>query len=94
LEMSALDYLKFPKQPFDIVFVDPPFRLELMEQCLLLLTRNNWLKSGARVYLEYPLETGMPSLPSLPSGLELMRQKTAGRVGFGLAYWRARSEIE
>ncbi|WP_455380124.1 16S rRNA (guanine(966)-N(2))-methyltransferase RsmD, partial [Acidihalobacter prosperus] len=90
-KISALDYLQSPGKPFDIVFVDPPFRLGLMEQCLLLLTGNNWLKSDARVYLEYPLESGAPSMPP---GLEIIRQKKAGNVGFGVARWQGCNEIE
>lgn len=91
LKISALDYLQSPKQPFDIVFVDPPFRLGLMEQCLLLLAGNNWLKSGAQVYLEYPLES---DLPTMPPGLKLIRQKNAGKVGFGLARWQEGNDVD
>lgn len=69
-------------QPFDIVFVDPPFAQTLWSPAIEGLVRGGWLKPGARIYLEAPSRSGFPQLPLT---WELIRDKTAGQVRFGLA---------
>lgn len=69
-------------EPFDIVFVDPPFAQPLWSPAIEGLMRGGWLKPGARVYLEAPVRSGFPELPPT---WELIRDKTAGQVRFGLA---------
>jgi 16S rRNA (guanine966-N2)-methyltransferase len=49
------------------------------------LSRDGWLAPGARVYLEAP---GRPGFPPLPAGWDLIRDKTAGQVRYGLALAR------
>lgn len=39
-------------QPFDIVFLDPPFGAELLPETCALLDKNGWLKTGTLIYLE------------------------------------------
>jgi 16S rRNA (guanine966-N2)-methyltransferase len=39
--------------PFDIVFLDPPFKADVIQQCVDLLENNRWLSETALVYLEY-----------------------------------------
>ncbi len=39
--------------PFDIVFLDPPFKADVIQQCVELLENNRWLSETALVYLEY-----------------------------------------
>ncbi len=69
-------------QPFDIVFLDPPYD----EACLPVLTaqleRGGWLAPGGWVYLEDAAARGEPTLPT---GWTLLRSKRAGDVGYHLA---------
>jgi len=67
---------------FDIVFLDPPFRLECLTECCRLLSSRGWLKSGAWVYLETAKHADMPQLPP---GWKIRRDKTAGEVRYMLA---------
>jgi 16S rRNA (guanine966-N2)-methyltransferase len=71
-----------PEAPFDLVFLDPPFAEGLLAPAIARLDRHGWLASEARVYLEAPLQAGFPPLPE---SWELIRDKTAGQVRYGLA---------
>lgn len=75
-------YLQGPAEPFDVVFLDPPFRAGLLAACAAQLDAGGWLRPGARVYLELEAELGTPELPS---GWMLLRSKQAGDVGYHLA---------
>jgi 16S rRNA (guanine966-N2)-methyltransferase len=67
--------------PFDLVFLDPPFAAGLLDRACQLLDRNHWLEPGSRVYLETAAAQGFPPLPD---GWELIRDRRAGQVRFGL----------
>ena len=49
---------------FDIVFVDPPFELEVSEAVCGLLDKNGWLSPAARVYVEAPKDYELVYPPS------------------------------
>ncbi len=78
---DATDYLNGNPQPFDIVFLDPPFAADLLEDLCRLLDERGWLAAGARVYLEQDQEL---SLPRLPDGWTILKDKTAGQVRYAL----------
>ncbi|MBW7929888.1 MAG: 16S rRNA (guanine(966)-N(2))-methyltransferase RsmD [Gammaproteobacteria bacterium] len=78
---DALQYLAGPPRAFDLVFLDPPFgAVDLGRLCTLL--DGGWLADGARIYLEMARSA---SLPPLPPGWELLREKEAGQVRYALA---------
>jgi 16S rRNA (guanine966-N2)-methyltransferase len=68
-------------QPYDIVFLDPPFRDNDWQRLCTLLAGCDAVKPGSLVYLEYPADTD----PRLPANWPVVRQSRAGRVGFALA---------
>ena len=76
-QQSALDYLQGEPTPFDVIFLDPPFRQGLLQPTLELLNTRGWLAPGARVYIEQ--ESEQP-LVTLPQGWELLRELKAGQV--------------
>jgi 16S rRNA (guanine966-N2)-methyltransferase len=78
---DAIRYLKSEPEPFDIVFLDPPFAADLLEDLCRLLSEDNWLAEGARVYLEQGRER---PLPGLPDGWTILNDKTAGQVRYAL----------
>ena len=81
VKADATSYLKGDPQPFDIVFLDPPFAADLLEDLCRLLSEGNWLAEGARIYLEQDRER---PLPELPDGWTLLNEKTAGQVRYAL----------
>lgn len=78
---DAFGFLRGTPQPFDVVFLDPPFDSPFLAQAVQALAQPGWLASGARIYMEY----GMHGEPRLPDNWELIRQGRAGQVRFALA---------
>lgn len=82
--VQAADALQFlhqqPAQPFDIVFIDPPFGMDLVERCIDKLVANQWLANRSWVYVE--TERGLT--PQVPVNWQLHREKQAGQVTFRL----------
>ncbi len=82
---SALDWLEKRSSDlevqFDVVFIDPPFRQQLAEQCCLLLEQKSMLADHAMIYLETEKEL---TNPMVPDNWELYREKTAGQVTYRL----------
>ncbi len=77
---DARRFLAGAPQPFDLVFLDPPFgTADLGDLCTLL--DHGWLAAGARIYLEMPRRE---ELPPLPPQWSVLREKTAGQVRFAL----------
>ena len=88
VERDAAAYLAGTAEPFDLVFLDPPFAQGgLGELCTLLETRG-WLAHDALIYLELATRSGRPGLPV---GWSLRRDTRAGDVQGLLAQRRAPS---
>lgn len=84
VKQSALSFLQgTPTKPFDVVFLDPPFRKDMLQQSCELLATNHWLADKAWVYTESEL---LPSQLAMPSEWQLYREKKAGQVYYSL--WR------
>ncbi len=55
LHTDALHWLAHePPIPFDIVFLDPPFALELWQPACAHLQQYHWLHESSLIYLEFP----------------------------------------
>ena len=67
---------------YDIVFLDPPFAEDIVEECCRLLQSNGWLADGAAVYIEQ--QESRP-LPELPRGWTINKENKAGNVRYMLA---------
>jgi len=78
---DALHYLQGSGEPFDIVFIDPPFRLGLLAPCLQALQASHWLAANALIYIEVEKELGELALPE---GWSLRKQKVSGQVAYHL----------
>lgn len=81
LQQDALQVLTGPADPFDIVFLDPPFRQDLLPQVSALLEERGWLADEALIYLERENE-GEP--PRLPANWRRLKDKQAGQVCYQL----------
>ena len=81
---DSIKWLQQPASaPFDLVFLDPPFREGLLEETCQLLDSNGYLNENSLIYLE--LEKELLPLP-VPEDWINIRQKSTGQVIFGL--WR------
>lgn len=82
MNAPAQGYLRGAARPFDVVFLDPPFRSGLLGPCCALLEDGGWLAARAWIYLEAEAELGSPEVPA---GWVVTRSKRAGDVGYHLA---------
>jgi len=75
---TAQQYLATAPEPFDLVFVDPPFDLHVHRAILEALTPS-YLASGALLYVE--LRTAQDGLvDELPKSLTVLQHKRFGNV--------------
>lgn len=70
-----------PDEGFDIVFIDPPFRKNLAEQSITLLSENRWLNENAQIYVETESEL---SQLTVPANWVQLKEKKAGQVIYRL----------
>jgi 16S rRNA (guanine966-N2)-methyltransferase len=82
MAMGAARFLRTAPEPFQIVFLDPPFGKDALTEYIPLLDQGNWLDVGSLVYLENERVAGVPELPA---HWELLKSKAAGEVRYHLA---------
>lgn len=82
LEMDAARFLAGKDEPYDVVFLDPPFGSDIIGSCCERLEDGGWLAEDARIYFE---QDRTRTLPPLPRNWELYRSGRAGQVDFHLA---------
>ncbi len=83
-QRNGLEWLRSnaQQQRFDVVFLDPPFAEKAHADCCRLLVEQQWLAPAALVYLESG--SNLEEV-ELPKGWQLIRNKRAGNVHYGLA---------
>jgi 16S rRNA (guanine966-N2)-methyltransferase len=82
IQAGAARFLNAPGEPFDGVFLDPPFGEATLRESVAMLDENGWVKAGGWVYLECARSAGAPAVPAR---WELIKSKSAGEVGYHLA---------
>ncbi|MGJ3354043.1 16S rRNA (guanine(966)-N(2))-methyltransferase [Providencia sp. Je.9.19] len=78
---SSLTILNQMGTPFDLVFIDPPFRKGLLNETIQLLENNQWLADESWIYIESEAES---PLTDIPANWQLHREKIAGQVAYRL----------
>ena len=68
-----------PDNPFDLVFLDPPYGRGLGEQAMAALRKAGWLAPDALIVLEEQVG----SLPDVVGGFERMDMRKIGQSTFG-----------
>ena len=85
IRRDALELLATsPAQPFEVVFADPPYAMNLAD---VLIPLGNWLAPEHRVYVERPVEWSGQTIEDLVAalpGARLLKQGRAARVAYGL----------
>lgn len=87
IRSDALGWLRSTQTPenYDLVFVDPPFSLDITDQCLELLEASSVLADDALIYLEIG-RTQTDTV--IPANWQQIRHKSSGQVRYSL-YRRA-----
>jgi len=76
------DYLRKgrrPEQPFDLIFIDPPYKIEVnyREEMLKRLAEEGFLSPSAVLVIEAPLRS---SIPSPPPGMRFRERRKYGET--------------
>ncbi|WP_430391125.1 16S rRNA (guanine(966)-N(2))-methyltransferase RsmD [Dyella sp. 20L07] len=77
---DAQAFLRGAPQPYGLVFLDPPFALDLWTPLAQQLEQGGWLTANAWIYVESP-KSGALSLPDNWAGY---REGVAGEVRYAL----------
>lgn len=76
INQDALSWLSTCTQKFDIVFIDPPFKKNLLQPVVEALLEKNLLQDNALIYIEHEIE-----LPwSVPASLRELKRKSTRQV--------------
>jgi len=81
IQSDVFQYLTGAAQEFDVVFIDPPFAMDLVVQTCLLLETKDWLSKHAKIYVE--TESTL-TLTGMPKNWRLLKSKVTGEVGYHL----------
>lgn len=81
VQSDVFRYLAGDAEPFDVVFMDPPFAMGLAVQTCQWLEDKGWLSSQAKIYVE--TESAL-ELAGLPDNWRLLKSKVAGEVAYRL----------
>jgi 16S rRNA (guanine966-N2)-methyltransferase len=81
VQMNVFEFLAGDSEQFNLVFLDPPFGMELAQQSCHWLEDKNWLTPSAKIYLE--VENKL-SLDDIPNNWQCLKNKKAGEVGYYL----------
>jgi len=81
IQQDVIRYLQSGGEQFDLVFLDPPFGMGLVQESCRLLTDGEWLADFAKIYIESERHL---VLNHVPAGWRLLKQGTAGEVAFYL----------
>jgi 16S rRNA (guanine966-N2)-methyltransferase len=88
VQSEAFRYLASDAEVFDLVFIDPPFHLNLAAQTCQWLEDKGWLAAYAKIYVETESKDAVThqafQLEKLPENWRLLKQKTAGEVMYHL----------
>jgi 16S rRNA (guanine966-N2)-methyltransferase len=77
-QAEALKWLRYNKNKYDLVFLDPPFGQKLVARSAQMLREQKCLLPRALIYMES--EPGVP----LPEGFKVVKEGKAGKVKFML----------
>jgi 16S rRNA (guanine966-N2)-methyltransferase len=81
IQSDVFRYLAGDAEPFDVVFIDPPFTMVKAVQTCQWLEEKGWLSKHAKIYVE--AESTL-KLAGIPENWRQLKSKVAGEVGYHL----------
>ena len=78
---DAISFLQSCDFMFDVVFIDPPYRLDIIVQCCELLENKQCLSDHAKIVIECDASK---EIKGLPDNWQCLKHKTAGQAGYHL----------
>lgn len=84
IKANVTQWLEKNQTTFDVVFMDPPYRKNLVIPVCNMLEQNGWLSDEAWIFIEQEKEA---PVPQLPGNWTIQKETGAGQVSCYLA-WR------
>ena len=78
---DALRFLQSCDFMFDVVFIDPPYRMDVIAECCEWLESGQCLSEHAKIYIECGASK---NLKGLPVNWQCLKRKAAGQAGYHL----------
>jgi 16S rRNA (guanine966-N2)-methyltransferase len=81
-QMSYLDALeRFKEMKFDVIFLDPPFRMKIINELIEFILDHDMLSSSGCIMAEYPVEDGAMVKKDYPNTqIKLCRRYSSSEV--------------
>lgn len=77
--MDSLNYLEHAKNiQFDFIYLDPPYKLDVLKQCLDLIAKNQLLKKYGKIIIETNIDTTIDA----PNELIIIDERIYGKTKF------------
>ena len=77
--MDSLNYLEHAKNiQFDFIYLDPPYKLDVLKQCLVLIAKNQLLKKYGKIIIETNIDTTIDT----PNELIIIDERIYGKTKF------------
>ncbi|CAL4317880.1 16S rRNA (guanine(966)-N(2))-methyltransferase RsmD [Buchnera aphidicola] len=80
IHTNAIHWLKKNGTPYDIIFIDPPYSIELINETLILLNKNKWLKKNSMIYIE----KNKKKILKIPENWVLYKKKHTSQIEYYL----------
>jgi 16S rRNA (guanine966-N2)-methyltransferase len=80
MSSAADNRQQYSSQTFDLVFLDPPFRSELLQKSSFLLNSSGCLAENAIIYVEHAVDDTV----TLPDNWQCLKEKKSGQVAYKL----------
>lgn len=82
--MDSLNYLEHAKNiQFDFIYLDPPYKLDVLKQCLDLIAKNQLLKKYGKIIIETNIDTTIDT----PNELIIIDERIYGKTKFIFINW-------
>ena len=82
--MDSLNYLEHAKNiQFDFIYLDPPYKLDILKQCLDLIAKNQLLKKYGKIIIETKFDTTIDT----PNELIIIDERIYGKTKFIFINW-------
>ncbi|WP_343188238.1 16S rRNA (guanine(966)-N(2))-methyltransferase RsmD [Buchnera aphidicola (Ceratoglyphina bambusae)] len=76
INVNSIIWLKKYGKPYDIIFLDPPFKTTIINYIITLLKKNNWTKKNTFIYLENQIKKKI----FIPKNWKKYKKKTVGQT--------------
>ena len=78
---DSVRFLEENTTKYDLVFLDPPYKSDVLAQIIMSLEQKKCLSEHAKIYLEQDVKQ---DVPKLPENWRVLKNKTAGQVSYYL----------